>query len=134
MHTDIEQLIIGWLPTIFTVRVLTETPGGDPPNDLATLLATTPVVRVVRIGGPTGLPGFDYPTVDFDCFALTRPAAKALAFQTQAAVEYRLPGYFNPYGTVLTAETISGPSWRPWDNTGLRRFGFTTRLAVHSRI
>lgn len=128
VHADVEQLFIGWAPTVLSCRPLTETPA-----DLAAELTVQPVVRITRIGGPSGLPGFDNPMVDWDCFGLTRPAAKAFAYQLAAAVEFQLPGYFNPYGVVSTALIISGPSWRPWDNTGLRRFGFTSRHAIHSR-
>lgn len=126
-YADAEQLLIGWCPTVAECRPCTETP-----EDLATVLATQPVVRITRIGGPS-LVGFDNPLVDFDCFGLTRPAAKAFAIQLQTAVELTLPGYFNNYGTVLTALTVSGPSWRPWENTNIRRFGFSSRLIVHAR-
>lgn len=127
VYADTEQLLVGWAPGIVSCRALTETP-----DDLADVLTTTPVVRITRIGGPSQV-GFDQPTVDFDCFGLTRPAAKAFAISLQSAVELQLPGYYNTYGTVLAAVTISGPAWRPWDNSNVRRIGFTTRLSVHSR-
>lgn len=128
VYADVEQLLVGWLPTVIACRPLTETPA-----DLLAVLATTPVVRVTRIGGPTGDPGFDEPTVDFDCFGLTRPSAKWFAYQLWSAVDLQLHGYSNLYGTVLSAQSISGPSSRPWVDTNLRRFGFTAHLTVHAR-
>lgn len=128
VHADVEQLFIGWVPTVLNARALTETPA-----DLAAVLVDTLVVRITRVGGPSGAPGFDSPTVDWDCFGLTRPAAKQFAIQLASAVEFQSCGYFNAYGTVSTSQVISGPSWRPWDNTSLRRFGFTTRHSIHSR-
>jgi len=129
IHCDPEQLLIGFFPTVLTVRALTDTP-----PDLANVITDVGgVIQVFRIGGPTGAPGFDYPTVDIDCYGLNRPAAKALAYQAQAACEFQLCGYGNRYGTVQTVRTISGPSWRPYANTNVSRVGFTVRLAIHSR-
>lgn len=125
VHADVEQLLVGWVPTVVTARAVTELP-----NDLT---GQVPVVRIVRVGGPTGLPGFDTPTVVIDCFDVTRPAAKTLALQVQAAVEYQLPRFFNPYGTVLATECVSGPSWLPYDNTNVRRFSATYRMTMHNR-
>lgn len=128
-YADVEQLLIGWAPTITTLRALTETPA-----DLDTLLATTPVMRITRIGGATIAPGIDFPTVDFDCFGLTRPAAKGFAIQMMTAVDLHLSGYTNFYGTVNETAIRSGVAWRPWENPNIRRFGFTAALAVHSHI
>lgn len=125
-YADVEQMLVGWCPTVIDCRALTETP-----NNLATVLADTLVVRVTRIGG-AGAVGIDNPLVDFDCFALTRTAAKAFAISLQSAVELQLPGYSNAYGTILNAPTVSGPSWRPWEDTSIRRFGFSSRPAVHT--
>lgn len=128
-YADVEQLLVGWTPTVVTARALTETP-----SNLDTLIATEPVVRVTRIAGPIGDPGFDQPLVDFDCFALKRPAAKALAIQLMSAVFYLLPGYGNAYGAVLQAVIRSGPAVRPWENAKIRRVGFSASLVVQSRI
>lgn len=127
LYADTEQLLIGWCPTAVTCRAVTEVP-----ENLATVLAAMPVVRITRIGGPSAV-GFDQPLIDFDCFGLDRPPAKQFAIALSSAVESRLAGYFNQYGTVNRADTISGPSWRPWENPNVRRFGFTTRLVVHAR-
>lgn len=128
VYADVEQLLIGWVPTVIPCRAVTETPA-----NLLDVLATTPVVRITRNGGGTSDPGFDAPLVEFDCFGLTRPTAKYFAYQLWSAVDLQLHGYTNPYGTVLAAQAISGPSWRPWVDTNLRRFGFTARLTVHTR-
>lgn len=127
VYADTEQLLVGWAPTVIPCRALTETPA-----DLETVLDTTAVVRVTRIGGSSAV-GIDEPLVDFDCFALTRTAAKAFAIQLASAVDLQLSGYFNQYGTVNAVVMVSGPSWRPWENTNIRRFGFTARLTVHTR-
>lgn len=127
-YADVEQLLIGWIPTVVLARAVTETP-----DKMETVL---PIIRVTRVGGPS-LVGFDQPTIDIDCFAATRPAAKALAIQLHAAIEYQLPGFTNTYGTVIETQALSGPAWRPWDiagPSGLRRFGALYRMIVHSRI
>lgn len=133
LYCDVEQLLVGWAPMAITCRAATDIPGGEPPDDLASVLAVQPFIQIVRVGGPNGKPGFDQPTVDWNCFGLSRTAAKATAIQLQTAVLTQLRGYSNPYGTVLDTDVLSGPSWRPYDNTSVRRFGFTTRLSVHSR-
>lgn len=127
VYADTEQLLVGWLPTVIQCRALTETPA-----DLEVVLATTPVVRITRIGG-SSLLGIDHPLVDFDCFGLTRTAAKAFAIQLASAVELQLPGYFNQYATVNAVTVPSGPSGRPWANTNIRRVGFSANLTVHTR-
>lgn len=129
LMADVEQLFISWVPTVMTARGCTETPA-----DLAAVLVDMPVVRITRVGGPSNPSGFDSPTLDWDCFGLTRTAAKSFAIQLVSAVLHKSSGYFNAYGVVSGSQIISGPSWRPWDNTGLRRFGFTTRHSVHSCI
>lgn len=123
---DVEQLLYGWVSTVVTARAVTEAP-----TDLA---GQVPLVRITRIGGPMTATGFDQPTVDFDCFEVKGPKAKTLAIALASAVLYQLPGFSNPYGTVLETVIRSGPAWRPWENQALRRFGFTAAMSVHSRI
>ena len=121
VYADVEQMLVGWVPTVVGAACSTELP--------ANLQTRLPWVRVGRIGGPSNY-GIDQPTVATDVFAATRPAAKALAYDLYSAFEFELPRYMNAYGTVLTAESISGPFWQPWDDTTLRRFGMTHRITV----
>lgn len=118
----VEALLIGWLSGQLGVRCLT-----DLPANLATQL---PVVQVVRIGGPTddNDPNFHTPTVSVDCFAVDRAAATALSQQADDALRKVLPGVTTGGATVTKVQTISGASWRPWDDLALRRFGASYAL------
>lgn len=124
---DVEALLIGWLRSTLDVRALT-----DLPADLAD---TLPVVQVTRIGGPDddNNPNFDAPTVAVDCYAADRAGAITLAAAVKAALRGSLPGQTIGTSTVTKVQTVTGPSWRPYDNTELRRFGATYALHIKSR-
>lgn len=121
MFADVEPLLTAWLAGRFPdARAVTELP-----SDISTGL----FVQVERIGG-SDEEWIDHPRVDFDCYGPTRQAARTFARQVQKAVLSELPGYSNDQGTVLGVGTVSGPAWRPYDNTNVRRFGFTADLDV----
>lgn len=128
---DVEALLVPWLALTLGVRVVTELPA-----DLGDVL---PVVRVVRVGGgdDDDVPSLDHPTIAVDCYGADRAAALDLAAQVHTALRVTLPGTLlrTEAGTVAVTktQTISGPSWRPYDNTALRRFGATYRLILRSR-
>jgi hypothetical protein len=114
----VEALLIGWLGTqIPGVRFLT---------DLPTAIATqVPVVQVVAVGGPddSNDAKLGKPTISVDCFAADRLAASDLAEAVRRALRISLVGRTTGGATVTKVETISRPSWRPFDDTTIRRFG-----------
>jgi len=126
VNVDVEALLSPWLESALTARGVT-----DLPSNLADML---PVVQVTRIGGADddNVPSFDVATVDLDFFAADRVAASDLARRGHYAMRVTLPGRTVAGATVTMVQTITGPSWRPYDDTALRRFGSTYRLHVKS--
>ena len=125
-YGGVEALLIGWLSGQLGVRCLT-----DLPADLESVL---PVVQVVRIGGPSddNDPDFHTPTVSVDSFAEDRSAATTLGQQVDDALRKVLPGQVTGGAVVTKVQTITGPSWRPFDDTTLRRFGAS--YALHLKL
>lgn len=124
-YPDVEQMLTGWLATTLGVRVLTDTP--------ANLAQVLPVVQVTRFGGNDRVPGLDVANVDVDCYAATRHGAAELAESVRYALRFVLQGQRVGDLTVSRVETIVSPSWRPYDNTSLRRFGSSYSLTLHAR-
>lgn len=124
-YPDVERLLVAYLgPALGGVRVVTDTP--------ANLEKTLPVVQVTRFGGTDVAPGIDRPVVDIDCYAATRGAASDLAEQVRYALLYQLPGTTVGDVAVPRVDTLTGPSWRPYDNTALRRFGASYAITTHA--
>lgn len=96
-------------------------------NDLLTEL---PVVQVHRVGG--GDDGFrlDRPLVDVDVYAATRLDAATLAEQVRSYL-LSLRGSITGTAVIGKVSTVSAPSWRPYQNTLLRRCGATYELYLH---
>jgi hypothetical protein len=129
MYVDIEPALVGWIPTVLTARAVTELPA-----DLAgAITAHSGVVRVVRVGGPAPVPSLDIATVEIECFAATRAAARTLAYQLRDALRYQLPGHvFIAGGSVSRVQTVSGPAWRPYDDISVRRVGALYQITTHA--
>lgn len=124
-YPDVERLLVSFLgAALGGVRVLTDTP--------ANLEKVLPVVQVTRFGGADVAPGIDRPVVDIDCYAATRGAASDLAERVRYALLYQLPG--TSIGTVgiPRVDTVTGPTWRPYDNPALRRFGASYAVTTHA--
>lgn len=123
---DLELLLVPWLAATLGVRAVTEVPG--------TLSAAVPLLRVARVGGADddNDPKFDAPTISIDWFGMNRQAASDLATAGHLAMRVTLPGKTLNGSTITFVQTISGPSWRPWDDTDVRRYGSTYRLHVKS--
>lgn len=117
----VERLLVGHLASVLGVRVVTELP--------ADLASSAPVVQVVRIGGPhdDDDPRTQIPTVSLDYFAATRAAAADLAEAADAAMR-ALPGRTLSGAHMGKVRTLTGPSWRPWEDTALRRLGATYQV------
>lgn len=119
----VEPLLIAWLDHDLALDTRTETP-----DDLQDRL---PMARVMRIGGGDDTFRLDHPAVDIDVFHTTRLSAARLADQVRESL-YRLQRH-GAFGAAVVTEvaTRAGPRWLPYDNTSLRRYGATYRLAVH---
>lgn len=119
-----ELLLHDFLTVALGVRVCSELPA-----DLGDVL---PVVQATRIGGPhdDNDPLLQTPTVDIDYFAADRAAAFALAEAGDLALRRQLPGATVGTVRVGMVRTLSGPSWRGWDNTSIRRVGATYQLWI----
>lgn len=120
VYADIEALLVPWLANQLGVRVCTDLP--------ANLEAVAPVVQVTRIGGADDTFTLDRAGVDIDCFATARQDAVNLAAQCRDALRFALPGTTVAGTYVARVETLSGPAWRPYDNTAVRRFGGSFQL------
>lgn len=128
---DVEAILVPWLAEAVSARAVTETP--------AELADVVPVVQIVRIGGPSDddIPTFEMPTVSIDSYGAGRAAASQLAAAVDNAIRVALPNTLHTVGgasTVVTkTQTITGPSWRPYDDITIRRFGATYRLHLRTR-
>lgn len=124
-YPGVERLLVDFLVTAVGVRVCTELPA-----DLADVL---PLIQVVRVGGPSldDDPYVEAATVSVDCFDVTRADATDLAMQADLALRRLLPGARVLGASVGKVRTLTGPSWRPWDDTtNVRRFGATYQVWV----
>jgi hypothetical protein len=126
MFPDIEQLLVEYLTSVTTERVLTDLP--------ANLDEILPVVRLTRVSGADDDYKLDRPIVDVDVFASDRAGAFALARRVQALLRFELPTVTCPGGVVTNVSTIVGPRWLPDTNTNLRRVQATYELTAHAPI
>lgn len=122
-YVDIERVLVGWLSTALSCRVLTDLP--------ANLAAEVPLVQIARYGGGDYLPGLDEVLLDVDAFGPDRASAVALAEAARYQLRFVLAGTQIGGAVITRVETIEAPSFRPYDNTNLRRFGASYRLFVH---
>lgn len=117
----VEPIVDTWLAARFpTARVVTETPA---------TLTDLPLICVV------GLPGGQHvvlgrPMVDVECFAATRDAARTFMGRVHNALLFEMRGLILD-GVVSTVRTTGTPSWRPYSNTNVRRFGATYQVFLH---
>jgi hypothetical protein len=128
---DVEALLVPWLASAVSARTVTELP--------ANLDSITPAVHVLRIGGGSddNLPAFDHPTVSVDSYGIGRAAALELALAVDNAIRVALPNTLHTVGAlsavVTKTQTVTGPSWRPYDDITIRRFGATYQLHIRTR-
>lgn len=122
MSADVEELLVAALAAQFPVaRVCTELP--------ATLPAQ--VIQVVRVAGLDTF-STDGATVDVECYTTDRLSATALAMQVRSWLRLSAAGYTALGATIAAVATVSGPGWRPYDNTNVRRVGATYLVTVHN--
>lgn len=126
-YAEAEALLVAWLDTEFgSARVATETP-----SNLADVL---PCIVVSRFGGlEDEVYTFDNASLDFDCYAATRAAARTLAHQVRTALRRDLPGETLGPAFVHRVQTIAPPIWTPYDNTAVRRFTYSAQIRLHTK-
>jgi hypothetical protein len=124
MFVDVEPMLSGWLKGATGVQCVTELP--------ATLETAVPLIEVGRIGGSDSQVVIDAATVDVTCWGGTRDTARKLAYLVQDQMRVHLPGSPAPGGVVTFVNTVSGPTWLPYDNTAVRRFHATFQVFVRS--
>ena len=122
-YVDVERLLVGWLGGACTCRVVTDLP--------ADLDKQIPLLRIQRTGGGDLRPGLDTVALEVDAFGPNRGSAVALAEKARHALRFRLPGTQLDGAVFTRVDTVEAPSFRPYDNTALRRFGASYRLVVH---
>lgn len=127
---DAEDVARQWISDTYTpVRTGLETPA-----DLADLDA---FIHVTRIGGPVVGVRTERATVDVDCYAPTRQAAKDIARQVQWGLEHLAAGARvtladGSAGVITATGCTVGPSWRPYADTNVFRFGATYLITVQT--
>jgi len=120
-----ESVIRAWLAQQFpNARVVTETP--------ADLVDVLPCIRVERFGGSDDVYTLDVANIDVDCYDATREAARSLAEDVRTALRLSAEGQSVNGALIAQVTTISAPTWTPYDNTNLRRFTASYRIAIRS--
>ncbi|MFJ7895873.1 hypothetical protein [Streptomyces anthocyanicus] len=120
---DVEAELVAWLKSQLAVRVVTELPSN--------LEDAAPVVQIARVGGNDDTIRLDRALVDLDVFASTRPASSQIMTRARVALLTQLRGTVTSAAVFTSARTISAPSWRPYENNNLRRFGATFEVFCH---
>ena len=123
LYVDVERLLVTWLGSRLNCRVVTDLP--------ANLEKQVPLLQIGRYGGSDIRPGLDVAFLDVDAYGPDRGSAVALAEKARHALRFTLPNTQVDGAVFTRVDTIDAPSFRPYDNTDLRRFGASYRLIVH---
>jgi hypothetical protein len=121
---DIEVVLVAALGAEFTDATVSTETGND-------LLSLLPFIQVARAAGDDDGFRLDRPLVDIDVYAATRVAANTLALQVRTFILRTLRGSVTNGAVFGHTGTVSAPSNRPYENTGLRRTGATYELFFH---
>jgi hypothetical protein len=115
----VEALLIPAAASALGVRFVT-----DLPADLA---GQVPLCRLWDIGGGSDDNNWRFatPTVTVDSFAVDRAGAMALGQRVEKWFRTTLPGASLTGSVVTKVQTLTRPTWRPWDDTTVRRYGAT---------
>jgi hypothetical protein len=120
---DIEIELVSWLAADQDVRVVTELPSN--------LVEVLPLIQVQRVGGDDDGFRLDRALVDLDVYASTRQAASDLARSARSGLLGHLRGTSTGAAVFNHISTVAAPSWRPYENVNLRRYGGTYQLFFH---
>ena len=116
----VEALLIPAAASALSTRFVTDLP--------STLSSDVPLCRLWHIGGGSDDNDWRFrnPTITVDSFAKDRAGAAALAERVEVWFRSVLPGQILADGSVVTkVQTLTAASWRPWDDTTVRRFSAT---------
>lgn len=122
---DIEVELIAWLDE----RLGTDVVVRDELDNA--LLDELPTVQVQRVAGDDDGVRLDRALVDVDVYAATRSDAAALGATIRGLLLTQLRGSASSSAVFGRISTVSAPSWRPYENTGLRRVGATYEIFFH---
>lgn len=123
-YQSVERLLIPWLASQLSVRVVAETP--------ADLASVVPLLQITGISGSDYTPTFDYRNMDVDSYAATRGESEDLAIRARQALMFILPGLAIGGAVITSVRTIMVPTWTPYDDTDLRRFTAAYTVVIHS--
>lgn len=122
---DVEVEVIGWLqPQVGDSVVVRDELDNDLLNEL-------PTVQVQRVAGDDDGFRLDRALVDVDVYAATRSEAADLSAQIRGWLLTELRGSTTAHAVFGMVRTVSAPSWRPYENTALRRIGATYEIFFH---
>jgi hypothetical protein len=121
---DIEVELIGWLRDRNPSAVIRDELDND-------LLSELPTVQVQRAAGDDDGFRLDRPLVDIDVYAATRSAAADLSAVIRGQLLTQLRGSATDRAVYGLVRTVSAPSWRPYENTAVRRHGATYEIFFH---
>lgn len=95
------------------------------------LLSELPTVQVQRVAGDDDGVRLDRALVDVDVYAATRADAADLGATIRGLLVTQLRGSTTAAAVFGMVRTVAAPSWRPYENTGLRRYGATYEIFFH---
>lgn len=121
---DIEAVLIAWL----TARLPGVVVRAELDNNLANEL---PTVQVERAAGDDDGFRMDRALVDVDVYGATRSEASALSATVRGLLLSELRGSTSGGAVFGQIATVSAPSWRPYENTGMRRLGAMYEIYSH---
>lgn len=124
---DIEPQLVAWLLPRHTGAVVTTELDND-------LLADLPVIQVTRVMGDDDGVRLDRALVDVDVYAASRGAASTLARQVRRDLLDNLRGTATSAAVFGLVSTVSAPSWRPYEDINLRRWGATYEIYLRPAV
>ncbi|MFB7647128.1 hypothetical protein ACFC0S_16750 [Streptomyces sp. NPDC056084] len=121
---DVEAVLIAWL----TARLPGAVVRAELDNNLANEL---PTVQVERAAGDDDGFRLDRALVDVNVYGATRGDAVLLSATVRGLLLTDLRGTATGGAVFGRIATVSAPSWRPYENTSLRRLGAMYEIYSH---
>lgn len=121
---DVEAALIAWL----TARLPGAVVRAELDNNLTNEL---PTVQVERAAGDDDGFRLDRALVDVNVYGATRSDAWALSATVRGLLLAELRGSASAGAVFGRVATVSAPSWRPYQNTSLRRLGAMYEIYSH---
>lgn len=123
---DVELAVVTWAGTALAGHGVSP----EAPDDLA---AQLPFHRVTVLpAGQQSTPTFSTVLLDVDSWGGSRLLANRAALDFKDALEAARNVTIPAQGIAFSYLSGSAPSWRPWDNTNVRRVGALFTLSVHA--